>query len=134
MDAKPGRGWREQRMSEPKWGWCSLDVNAAQGPFETRAEAVADAEDAHGLGSEDAPVDIDVGHCCYPDPAHCVDTDLDSMLNRMDEVAAGSRVDRELFGVCGDREAADLEYRRLLQEFVRKWIRSDAWVLGDEVG
>jgi hypothetical protein len=125
---------------ELKWGWCYDGDCLARGPFNSKDAAI---RNAIGYSYPSAPVDadvegprlIDVGRCFYPDPVIHVDCDLDFLLKRMDEHAQDNEfatVEDAIFEIRGDDAQAKAEYRRVIEDFARKWIaHTGCWVLGD---
>ena len=76
---KEGENWAG------KWCWREhQDAEGAVGPFDTRADAIADAVADLKLEAGDTVL---IGWCDYPQAAKFVDADLDWILEQMDERA-----------------------------------------------
>src|SRR3990172_8503541 len=69
---------------EPKWGWSWEGDESAEGPYDSREDALEDARDQLEKGETKKLV---LGVIRHADPGDCVDDDLDSHLERMDEAA-----------------------------------------------
>ena len=118
-------------MTEPKWGWMRAYAEYADGPYDSREEAVAAAQSGVDENSGDESVII-LGHCDFLVPADYVpDDDMEVVLFRMDECArAATMLDQDdLFtGKDGAQEA----FTAVMIAWAREWVTTDAWEF-DEV-
>ena len=116
-----------QAIHRDQWAWSGNHY--ADGPFDTRAEAIADAQRC----GEDA---VEVGHVEWLDPAAYVDVDLGAMIDATEERAHDQAgwdgdeliVDRVRPGTGTD--AAE-QLALALQSWASEWLRSVAWRLAD---
>jgi hypothetical protein len=118
-------------MKVAEWCWSHLDSDYARGPFDSRAEAIEDA-----IGCAEAPT-VSVGRVEWFDPARYVDTDLGSMLARMEERANdydGWLTDDDPIAVrvrpdTGTDAAEQLALA--LQSWASEWLTGVAWHMAD---
>lgn len=111
-------------MSDFEWAWMKERGEYSHGPFKTKEEAIADAQD---YGDSET---ILLGHVDWPDPGDYVRADLDEIVERADESAYDSGCwcgDDELFVLCRSKEEAQKELNELLAAWARKWLSPTKW-------
>ena len=108
------------------YAWAIKGAEHCEGPFETREKAIESATRDYG----DMPgTIICIGSVSYADPVHYVPTDLDDMLERMDECA----VDNE-FGfweneVFEPKPGAKEALEQTLKAWASHFVTSQVWTV-----
>lgn len=115
---------------EPRWGWMWEHADFAEGPFDSREEAIADAR-----ASMEAEQTIDrviLGHVVCADPTAYLDDNLESHLERMDEAAREdtefSEADGEIFEA---REGAAEALTAALKAWALEYLYTGIWSLSE---
>ena len=117
-------------MTEPKWGWMRAYAEYADGPYDSREEAVAAAQSGVDENSGDESVII-LGHCDFLVPADYVPDDMREVLGLMDE-HAHNETSLEQDEVFNARPGAEKALMDAMVAWVREWVTTDAWEF-DEV-
>jgi hypothetical protein len=131
VERKIGR--EDGRMNDTKWCWREgPHAEHAQGPFDTREEAVESARDDL---SDRLPAKVLIGMCSYANATNYINYDLDDFLDHIEENAYDQDfsfwVGGEVFDV-GDRQAAQVELAELLKSWAEKHLSSTVWCTGSE--
>lgn len=120
-------------MSQEKYGWTIDGEEHAHGPFNSVEEALEDAvEYLSDFHSELAPTEyeISVGTCQFADPAAYVPSNMDDLLERMNEIAYdnGFCDEDDTFYVSKDQKE---EAKKALDEALSAW--ATKYVMAEEV-
>jgi len=118
-----------------KWGWMWDGDEDAHGPFDSREEALADAN-AKLVDIGDAfSATVMLGHCRYADPVDSIDMEVDHVLDMMDQRAGENDFgwyDDEIFEAKGTKVDAQKALTACLEGWAREWVETSVWTL-DEV-
>ena len=112
-----------------KWGWMFPESDYACGPYETRDEALSAARNEMGGASQ---VTILVGRCDPIRPASYISTDMDRVLDQMEESVFDDYgcFDAPIFEV-GDRDKAQYALENLLKMWAHLHVSTGHWILDD---
>lgn len=115
---------------ERKWGWAYHEE--AHGLFDSKEEAVQDA--LYELGP-DTEIEVDIGRCKLADPTDYLKTDVDDLLEELDQQAGDndfSFAEDEIFEIEDkDKEEAQKELKEVMSAWAKKYVHTKMWILED---
>lgn len=113
---------------DQKWSWMEKGSEYAHGPYDTKEEALKEAEEYLNPEGE---IKILIGRCNYAKPSDWVPDDLDDILEKMDECACDNEFhfcDDVIFEIDPDKKE---EAHEVLVSFMKVWadkyIHSSVW-------
>lgn len=126
---------RDEFYGEPlpemptEYAWAIKGAEHCEGPFPSKKEAVEDAKGEYG----DMPgTVIVIGKVRYADPVHYVPTDLDDIMERMDENAFDNEFGFYEGEIFDAKKGAKEALEKVLTDWARTFVSSTVWTLDTE--
>ncbi len=122
-------GESEKKVAE--WAYSWVGAEEAEGPYNSRVEAIDAASDASGCGVEPGKDVVLVGVVEYPDPGEYFKADLEFMMDNAEDAMEGEFGGPNCDGVFEARtiggQKAQGSLDAVLREWARGWITPVAW-------
>lgn len=124
---------KKKLVPKIEWGWMIENGDIAYGPFNSREDAVEDAQESCRVSMDK----VFYGVCRWGDPKSYL-ISMDEFLDSMNEAAYNDEFgffEDAIFDFSSPEDAkhAELEFETFLRSWADKWLSSNAWTLDLEL-